>query len=55
MLFGGDIYELSYDDIKKFFKNHSSETKKKGRASDTLASSSSSNISIKGEILNMME
>ena len=55
MLSGGDIYQLSYDDIKTVFKNHSRTTRKKGRASQALASSSSSNTSIKSEIWNMLE
>ena len=55
MLSGRDIYQLPYDDIKTVFKNHSRVAKKKGRASQYLASSSSPNTSIKIEIGNMLE
>jgi len=55
MLLGGDIYHLSYDDINMVFKNHSRVARKNGRASKYLASSSSSNTSIKSEIGNMLE
>lgn len=55
MLSGGDIYQLSYDDIKKIFRNHSRATRSKGRASQTLFSYSSTNNSIKSEIGNMLE
>ena len=55
MLFGGDIYQLSYEDIEKMLKNHSKVTRKKGRASQALASSSPSTTSIKNEIRNMLE
>ena len=54
MLLGGDIYKLSYGDIKTVFKNHSRATKKKGRVTQDLANSSSSNTSIKSEIGNML-
>lgn len=55
MMFGGGIYQLPYDDMKTVFKNHSRAARKKGRASHALASSSSSNTSIKSEIGNMLE
>jgi len=55
LLSRGDIYQLPYDDIKTVFKNHSRAARKKGRASQALASSSSSNTSIKSEIGNMLE
>ena len=55
LLSGGDIYQLPYDDIKIVFKNHSKAARKKGRASQTVAISSSSNTSIKSEIGNMLE
>jgi len=51
----GDIYQLPYDDIKTIFKNHSRVARNKGRASQVVASSSSSNTSIKSEIGNMLE
>ena len=40
MLSGGYIYQLSYDDIKTMFKNHSRDARKKGRASQGLVNSS---------------
>jgi len=43
------------DDIKIVFKNHSRVATKKGRVSQALASSSSSNTSIENEIGNMLE
>jgi len=46
---------LSYEDIKTIFRNHSRATRKKGRGSQPIASTSSSNSSIKGEIGNIME
>lgn len=55
MFFGGDIYQLSYDDIKNVFKNHSRVVKKKGRASQGLVNSSPSTTSIKNEIGNIYE
>lgn len=55
LLLGRDIYQLPYDDIKSVFKNHSREARKKDRASQVVASSSSSNTSIKSEIGNMLE
>jgi len=54
-LLGGDIYQLPYDDIKTVFRNHCRAARKKGRASQVVASSSSSNTSIKSEIRNMLE
>jgi len=45
LLSGGEIYQLPYDDIKIFFKNHSRAARKKGRASQAVASSYSSNTS----------
>ena len=47
-LAGGDIYQLPYEDINTVFRNHSRETRKKGRGSQPMASTSSSNLSIKG-------
>jgi len=55
MLSGGDIYQLSYDDIKNVLKNHSRATRKKGRAIQGLINSSPSTTSIKNEIRNMVE
>jgi len=55
LLLGGDIYELPYEDIKTVFKNHFIEYRKMGRVSQIVASSSSSNTSIKSEIGNMLE
>jgi len=47
MLSGGDIYQLSYNDIKNVFKNNSRVVKKNGWASQGLVSSSPSTTSIK--------
>jgi len=55
LLAGGYIYQLHYDNIKNIFRNHSREARKKGRSSQPMASTSSSNSSIKGEIGNMLE
>ena len=55
MLYGGDIYHLSYDDIKTILKNHSRAARKKGRASQALVSSSPSTKSINNLIGNMLE
>jgi len=55
LLSRGDIYQLSYEDIKIVFRNHSRAARKKGRGSQPIASTSSSNSSIKGEIGNMLE
>jgi len=55
LLSGGDIYRLPYDGIKTVFKNHSRVVRKKGRASQAVANSSSSNTSIKIEIGKMLE
>jgi len=54
MLSGRDIYQLIYEDIKTIFKNHSRETRNKGRSNQPMASTSSSNSSIKGEIGNLL-
>jgi len=55
MLFGGDIYELPYENINTIFKNHSRVARKKGRSNQALSNSSSSTTSIKNEIGNMLE
>jgi len=55
LLGGGDIYQLPYEDIKISFRNHSRVARKKGRVSQPMASPSSSNTSIKGEIGNTLE
>lgn len=55
LLVGGYIYQLPYEDIKTVFRNHSRATRKKGRGSQPMVSTSSSNSSIKGEIGNMLE
>ena len=55
LLAGGDIYQLPYEDINIVFRNHSSAARKKGRGSQPMASTSSSNSYIKGEIGNMLE
>jgi len=55
VLLRGDIYQVPYEYINIVFKNHSRETRKKGRGSQPMAISSSSNTSIKGEIRNMLE
>ena len=55
MLAGGDIYQLPYEDIKIVFRNHSRASRNKGRSSQPMASTSSSNSSIKGEIGNTLE
>jgi len=55
MMFGGDIYQLSYDDIKTMFKNHSRVARKNGMASQELFISSPSKTSIKNSIGNMLE
>jgi len=47
MLSGGDIYQLSYDNIKTILKNYSRIARKKCKSSQALASSSSSNTSSK--------
>ena len=54
-LVGGDIYKLPYEDIKTVFRNHSRAARKKGRGSQPMASTSSSNSSIKGDIGNTLE
>lgn len=55
MLSRGDMYQLPYEDIKIVFRNHSRATRKKGRATQYLVSSSPSTTSIKNEIRNMFE
>ena len=55
LLMGGDIYQLPYEDIKIIFRNHSRAAIKKGRGSQPMVSTSSSNSSIKGETRNMLE
>ena len=55
LLAEGDIYQLSYEDIKIVFRNHSRAPRKKGRGSQPISSTSSSNSSIKGENGNMLE
>ena len=55
MLSRGDIYQLPYEDVKIVFRNHSRATRNKGRSSQPMASTSSSNSSIKGENGSMLE
>lgn len=55
MLYGGDIYQLNYEDIKKIFKIHSRFARKIGRSSQGLANYSPSTSIIKHEIWNMLE
>ena len=55
LLAGGGIYQLPYDDIKIVFRNHFRAARKKGRGSQPMDNTSSSNSSIKGEIGNMLE
>jgi len=55
LLARGDIYQLSYEDIKTIFRNHSRVAKKQCRGSQPITNTSSSNSSIKGEIGNMLE
>jgi len=55
MLSEGKIYQLSDDDINRIFNKRSKAAKNKGRSSQDLANSSSSNRSIKSEIGNMLE
>jgi len=55
LLAGGDIYQLPYEAIKTIFRNHSRAARKKGRGSQPMVSTSSSNSLIKGEIGNMLE
>ena len=55
LLVGAHIYQLPYEDINIVFRNHSRATRKKGRGNQPMASTSSSNSSIKGEIGNMLE
>jgi len=49
LLANGDIYHLTYDEIKWVFKNHLRATRKNGRVSKSLVSPSSSILS-KNEI-----
>jgi len=51
----GDIYQLPYEDIKTIFRNHSRVARKRGRGSQPIPSTSSSNSSIIGELGNMLE
>jgi len=51
----GDIYQIPYEDIKIVFRNHSRETRKRGRQSQPIASTSSSSSSIKDELEDMLE
>jgi len=55
LLAGEDIHQLPYDDIKIVFRNHSMAARKKGRGSQPMVSTSSSNSSIKGGIGNALE
>ena len=51
----GDIYHLTYDDIKNVFKNHFRVVRKNGRSSQGLVSSSPSTSLLKHEIGSMLE
>lgn len=55
LLVGRDIYQLSYEDKSIVFRNHFRVARKKGRGSQPIASTSSSNSSIKREVGNMLE
>jgi len=55
MIAGGDFYQLPYEDINTIFRNNYKVARKKGRGNQPMASTSSSNLSIKGEIGNMLE
>lgn len=55
LLTRGDIYQLTYEDIKTVFRNHYGAARKKGRGSQPITSTSSASSSTKGEIGNMME
>ena len=55
LLYRGDIYKLPYEDIKTVFRNHSRAARKRGRGSQPIASTSSSNSSLKSELGNMLE
>jgi len=55
MLYEGYIYQLTYDDIKTLFKNHSRATRKKGRSSQGLVNSSPFTSNIKHEIRRILE
>jgi len=54
LLVGGDIYQLPYDDIKTVFRNHSRLVRKRGRGSQSLASTSSSSLSLRNELENRL-
>ena len=51
MLAGGDIYQLSYEDIKTVFRNYSRVARKRGRGNPLSASTTFS----KHEFANQME
>jgi len=55
ILAGGDIYQLPCEDINTVFRNHSRAARKKDRSSQPMASTSSSNSTIRGEIGNMLK
>ena len=46
MIVGEDVYQLPYEDIKTVIRNHSRLAMKKGRGSQPMANTSSSNLSI---------
>ena len=54
LLVGEDIYQLTYEDINTVFRNHYRIARKRGRGNQPMASTSSSNSSIKGELGNML-
>lgn len=47
MLSGGDICQMTYDDIKTIFKNDSRVAKKRGRSNQCLVNSSPSTSTVK--------
>lgn len=55
LLAGGDIYQLPYEDIMIVIRNHSRVSRKRGRGSQPIVSTSSSSSSLKGELGNMLE
>lgn len=55
MLYGGYIYQPTYDDIKTIFKNHLRAIRKRGRSSQGLVNSSPATSTIKHEIGSMLE
>ena len=55
MLYGGEIYQLNYDDIKRVFKNHYKVARKLGISSQGLPKYSPSTSVIKHAIGNMLE